>query len=302
MTQLMIIIAIILIFIISLWIKLEGRLWPRKSTIAFWRLSNLPLAKKLEGYFYAARSDWYLKPVTWPWFMRRFIKNESPDTYHGKVMIQADARKLISLKRPLELPDLEHVVPYSLARSIILQDPLPSLAAMECPCRAQKKDACQPRDVCLVMGEPFTSFVLEHQPERARKITVEEALLILAEEEERGHIHTAWFKDVMHDRFYTICNCCPCCCLGMGSMNRGVKRLAHSGYRPLLDHDRCIGCANCVSICPFKAVSLSAEQSQVDEQICMGCGLCVSHCPVEAIRLDLSPQKGIPLNVENLVQ
>jgi hypothetical protein len=58
------------------------------------------------------------------------------------------------------------------------------LAVMECPCRAQKKDACQPHDVCLVMGEPFTSFIVDHQPEKARRITVEEALQIIAAEED----------------------------------------------------------------------------------------------------------------------
>ena len=297
-------IIIACIFIISaiwLWVKLEGSLWPKKSTLAFWRLSNLSPDKKLEGYFYAARADWYLKPVTWSWFMRRFVKNESPDTYHGKVMTRPDAVKLVSLKQPLELTELEHVVPYPLARSIILQDPLPSLAVMECPCRAQKVDACLPRDVCLVMGEPFTSFIVEHQPERARRITVDEALQIIAEEEERGHIHTAWFKDAMHNRFYTICNCCSCCCLGMGSMSRGVKRLAHSGYSPLVDRDVCISCGSCASICPFTAVSISAELPEFATDQCMGCGLCVSHCLVGAITLILTPQMGTPLNIENLL-
>jgi formate hydrogenlyase subunit 6/NADH:ubiquinone oxidoreductase subunit I len=301
MELLIIIVCIIIILAICLWIKLEGRLWPHQSTQAFWHLSNLPLGKKLEGYFYAARPDWYLKPVTWPWFMKRFVKNESPDTYHGKMMIRADAVKLITINQPIAIHDLEQVVPYPLARSIILLDPLPSLAVMECPCRAQKKDACQPHDVCLVMGEPFTSFIVDHQPEKARRITVEEALQIIAAEEERGHIHTAWFKDVMHNRFYTICNCCSCCCLGMGSMSRGVERLAHSGYSPCMDLDRCVMCENCASICPFTAISVADAVPEFNMEKCMGCGLCVSHCPVEAITLNLSPQLGTPLNIEQMV-
>lgn len=301
MDLLLIIFFIIILFLLLLWVKLEGRLWPHKSTIAFWKLSALPFSKKLEGYFYAARPDWYLKPVTWPWFMKNLVKNESPDTYHGKVMTQTDAVKLISLKQPINLTDLEHVVPYTLARSIILNDPLPSLAVTECPCRAQKADACMPRDVCMVVGEPFTSFMLEHQPEKTRRLTVDEALQILAEEEARGHIHTAWFKDAMHNRFYTICNCCPCCCLGMGSLTRGVKRLAHSGYSPVIDNESCISCGNCISICPFKAVSMADEKPKTAADKCMGCGLCVSHCPTEAIELILAPDKGIPLNIEKLV-
>lgn len=302
MKPLIITVGIIITALFCLWVKLEGRLWPRQSTRDLWHLSNLPLGKKLEGYFYAARADWYLKPITWPWFMKRFVKNESSDTYHGKMMIREDAVKLITLNQPIAIDDLEHVIPYPLARSIILQDPLPSLAVMECPCRAQKKDACQPRDVCLVMGEPFTSFVVEHQPDKARRITSEEALQIITEEEERGHIHTAWFKDAMHNRFYTICNCCSCCCLGMGSMSRGINRLAHSGYSPLLDSESCINCGNCASICPFKAISISADLPEFDMRRCMGCGLCTSHCSMGAINLIISPQMGTPLNIYELMQ
>jgi len=297
---LFIIITIILLSFIGLWLIMERGLWPRKSTLAFWRLSNLPWPKKLEGYIYGARADWYLKPVTWPWFMRRFVKNESPDTYHGKLITEQDAAKIILLKQPLELNDLEHVIPYPLARSIILQDPLPSLAVMECPCRAQKKNACLPRDVCLVVGEPFTSFIVDHQPDRARRITVEEALQIIREEEERGHIHTAWFKDVMHNRFYTICNCCSCCCLGMSSFSRGVKRLAHSGYKPVLDQSSCLTCGNCLFICPFGAISTNGEYPVIDLSKCMGCGLCVSHCPNQSITLSLAPDRGRPLNIDVL--
>ncbi len=296
----LIIACLILLTMAGLWVKMERRVLPHRSTIEFWRLSDLPFFKKLEGYIYAARADWYLKPVTWSWFRHRFVKNESADTYHGKLMTHHDAVKLISLKQAVELTELEHVIPYPLARSLILQEPLPSLAVMECPCRAQKKNSCQPQDVCLVMGEPFTSFIVDHQPERARRITVDEALQIIAEEEQRGHIHTAWFKDAMHNRFYTICNCCSCCCLGMESVSRGVKRLSHSGYSPLIDDQACVACGNCKSICPFAAVNLDANRPVINMDLCMGCGLCVTHCPTHALSLSLSPHKGTPLNIERL--
>ena len=236
--------------------------------------------KKIEGYFYASRTDWYLKPATWAWFNRWWGPKESADTYHGKVLTQPDAAKLISLKQTIDLNDLEHVVPYPIARDLILQEPLPSIAVLECPCRAQKKDSCQPNLVCLVMGEPFVSFAIDHQPGRSRRISIEEALQIIKEEEERGHIHTAWFKEVMHNRFYAICNCCPCCCLGMKSYFRGVKRLTHSGYTPQVERDSCIACGVCASICPFKAIHINDEEvAQIDTNLCMGCGLCTYNFP-----------------------
>jgi len=47
---------------------------------------------------------------------------------------------------------------------------------------------------CLVIGEPFASFVIEHHPQRARWITQEEAVQILKEEDERGHAHHAFLR------------------------------------------------------------------------------------------------------------
>ncbi len=284
--------------ILAAYILLERSIVPKKSTRLFAKLSDMPLGKLLEGYFYAARPAWYLKPVSWKWFMRLFMKSESGDNYHGKVLTVKDAGKIIQLDKPVMLNDLEKVIPYSAARSIILDQPL-KLAVMECPCRAQKENSC-PRDVCLVAGEPFVSFVVEHSPDKARRIEVAEALQILQEEEERGHIHTAWFKDAMHGRFYTICNCCTCCCLGMASYFRGVHRIAHSGYQPLFDADNCISCGSCREICPFGAITSMDDVLLINSALCMGCGLCVSHCPVQAIELTLAEEKGVPLDLELL--
>jgi hypothetical protein len=52
-------------------------------------------------------------------------------------------------------------------------------------------------DVCLIIGEPFASFVAEHHPRRARWTTADEAVQILHAEDERGHAHPAFFKDAI---------------------------------------------------------------------------------------------------------
>ncbi|MGE5372784.1 MAG: 4Fe-4S binding protein [Solirubrobacterales bacterium] len=291
----------VLVLAVILYVWLERSVFPKPSTRVFWNLSPMPLKKRLEGYFYGVRPDLYLKPATWDWVQRHFDQDQTGDSYHGKVVTREHAGKIIALNRPIEIPDLEHIVPYATARSIILREPMPVIAAMDCPCRAQKADACEPRDVCLVVGEPFVSFVLEHHPKKSRRLSVDEALAMLEAEEQRGHIHTAWFKDVMHDRFYTICNCCPCCCLGMASYQRGTARIAHSGYRPVFQRESCSACGICTEICPFHAITIHEDAyAMVDLDCCMGCGLCVSHCAVEGITLELAPEKGIPLDVDAL--
>jgi Pyruvate/2-oxoacid:ferredoxin oxidoreductase delta subunit len=295
-----IVVLVLASVVLAAYILLVRSILPRTSTRQFARLSKMPLIKLLEGYFYATRPSWYLKPVSWAWFMRLFVKSESADNYHGKVITVKDASKIIKLDQPLMLNDLEKVIPYPAARSIILNQPL-KLAVLECPCRAQKENSC-PRDVCLVVGEPFVSFVVEHSPDKARRIEVGEALQILQEEEERGHIHTAWFKDVMHGRFYTICNCCKCCCLGMASYFRGVPRIAHSGYQPSIDVNSCTNCGSCREICPFGAIASIDDVPVVNSSLCMGCGLCVSHCPGQAIELIMAMENGVPLELESLMK
>ena len=76
------------------------------------------------------------------------------DTYHGKVVTLAAATQLVSVKRDIDLGDLEHIVPYATARDIVLQHP-DHIVAMVCPCRATRAQPCLPMDVCLVVGEPF---------------------------------------------------------------------------------------------------------------------------------------------------
>jgi len=198
MIILFITIAVILTVGLGVYLWLERSLIPKPSTRAFWRLSDLPWIKKAEGYFYANRPDLYLKPATWKWVLQLVSDKENGDPYHGKVLVKEDAARIITLDQSIDR-DLEHILPYPVARSLILDQPLPSVGVMECPCRAQTNNPC-PRDVCLVVGEPFVSFIVEHSPGKARRLTVDEALRILAEEEERGHSHTAWYNTVSNHR------------------------------------------------------------------------------------------------------
>ena len=70
---------------------------------------------------------------------------------------------MITVNEDVRMTDLEKVIPYSRARDIILQNP-DHLVALECPCRASQPNPCLPLDVCLVVGEPFASFIIEHHP------------------------------------------------------------------------------------------------------------------------------------------
>jgi ferredoxin len=218
------------------------------------------------------------------------------DTYHGKVLPLETARQLVSVKEDIRLGDLEKVIPYALARDIILKNP-DHIAVLDCPCRAAREHPCLPMDVCLIIGEPFASFAVEHQPNRARWISSEEAQAIIKAEDERGHVHHAFFKDAMLGRFYAICNCCTCCCGAMQAQRGGTPMLASSGYAARIDEDKCLKCGKCSRTCPFGAIHMNGR-SVVDLDQCMGCGICTGQCRQGAIELVRMESKGEPLLIK----
>ena len=223
------------------------------------------------------------------------------DGYHGKVVPLEQASQLITVNQEIKIDDLDQIIPYQSARSIILKNP-DQIAVLECPCRAARENPCQPLDVCLIVGEPFASFVLEHHPKKSRKVTQQEALQILQEEDARGHVHHAFFKDAMLQRFYAICNCCSCCCGAMQAMRNGTPMLAPSGYILQLEEEKCVGCGVCIEYCQFKALSLQNGKIHLDEALCMGCGVCVDKCKQQAHHLVRDERKGQPLEIKALME
>lgn len=223
------------------------------------------------------------------------------DTYHGKAVPLETAKQLVQVNEPIQIPDLEQVIPYKRARSIIMKNP-DHIVVLDCPCRLAREHPCLPLDVCLIIGEPFASFIHEHQPERSRRITSEEAVAILKAEDERGHVHHAFFKDAMLERFYAICNCCECCCGAMQAHRRGTPMLASSGFVAQVDEILCTGCGDCGEYCQFHALEVVDGVNQVIYENCMGCGICVSKCDNEAISLVADKTKGIPLEIHSLME
>ena len=298
--------------------------WPKPSTIAFIqearRTPGYSLLDWVHGYVYARWPYLYIGIATGEhplarffgpiarWLARRITPKsagEGPDqitfadTYHGKVVPLEAATQLVTVDEEITLTDLEKVIPYALARDIVLKNP-DHIVALDCPCRASRPNPCLPLDVCLAIGEPFASFVAEHHPRRSRWITPEEAVEILRAEDERGHVHHAFFKDAMLGRFYAICNCCACCCGAMQAHQHGTPMLASSGYVSQVDADLCTGCATCTESCQFGALALDDGLVVVDRIACMGCGVCVSKCAQEALSLVRDPDRGEPLEIREL--
>ena len=231
------------------------------------------------------------------WFSRNAT---FADTYHGKVIHLKSAQRIVSVNQKLKLINLERVIPYSLARDILLEEDN-RIALLDCPCRAARSTPCLPIDVCMVMGEPFADFVAEHHPKRSRMIEREEAIDILSAEADRGHVHHAFFKEAAFGRFFAICNCCDCCCGAMQAQRNGIPMLASSGYVNAVDRDKCKACGNCVEKCPFQAIQLRDSEIQIDPKQCMGCGVCSGFCSQKALSLKRDYSRSDPLEIDQLL-
>ena len=224
------------------------------------------------------------------------------NSYHGKIMHVNDAKKLFKLTKDLNLPDLpKTIIPYEQARATVLKDPQ-NLCVINCPCReARGEKGCYPRDVCIIIGEPWVSFVMEfNKSSHPRRITQEEALQIVERQHKAGNVHSLFYK--VNGRTYALCNCCPCCCTCMLAF-----KYAHSpvmvgaGYKAEVDDSQCVGCGSCEKTCGFDAISCATGVAVVDKDKCMGCGACESQCPIGGIKMiPDDPTVCEPLDIEKL--
>jgi ferredoxin len=289
----------------TLWIFGERGYLLRPSTRRFMREAgwrSLLGRSFWEAYIYSRWSNQYIG-----WSIKYYFpflrpvegKQRWAGVYHGKILTTELAEALITINQPIHR-DLEQIIPFPVARDLVLNGP-PDIAVYDCPCRSARENPCQPSRVCMIVGQPFVDFVLEHNPGSSQRLTQAEAVELLRAEHARGHLHAAYFREVTLNRFYAICNCCKCCCGGIEAMvKRGAPMVIASGYVAQVDAARCQACGTCADACPFEAIHVDGT-SHVAWETCMGCGICESQCPHDAITLALDARKDPPLDVRSLV-
>lgn len=58
------------------------------------------------------------------------------------------------------------------------------------------------------------------------------------------------------------------------------------GERPVVNESRCIGCGDCVAVCPTNCLAMAAGRPWMPRPgDCIACGACEAVCPTEAIQL-----------------
>lgn len=58
---------------------------------------------------------------------------------------------------------------------------------------------------------------------------------------------------------------------------------------PVLDRARCVGCGDCVAVCPADCLAMAGRLPWLPRPLdCVPCAACVAVCPTDALRMDIA--------------
>lgn len=290
----------------------------KESTRKIFKLHGWRVDRAIHNYIYFTFYDLYVKGalyltkgvvVLFSWLgITRYIPQFIFERYHAKVLSHGDVTKLLSLEEDVVLgPDTtKRIVPYKYANKIVLREP-DNIAVMDCPCKLELENPCQPVASCIAVGRPLVDFWMEHCDKyNVRRINREEALDIIKEHRATGHVNQVFFKVATGGSTGVICNCCPECCVSMRCTAlvqkiKGAEDLsqyAASGYSVRWDEEKCKLCGDCRDTCNFSAVEIKDEKRTYRMDACLGCELCVENCEQGALTLVWEEAGLIPLDID----
>jgi heterodisulfide reductase subunit A len=67
----------------------------------------------------------------------------------------------------------------------------------------------------------------------------------------------------------------------MALLNKGVVEI--SPTVAVVDRDKCVGCGDCLLVCPYTAITRVEAKASINPALCKGCGTCAATCPSQAI-------------------
>ncbi len=154
-----------------------------------------------------------------------------------------------------------------------------------CGCRMTKRhlneDCGRPLEVCAGMGDAVEASISKGWLRRVEK---RELLEIKARAESSGLVNWVVNVDEKYGRrFNVMCSCCGCCCDVFRSITEfnTPGLIAPPHFLPVFNHDKCTYCGLCATKCQMGAITLDTKaRTRVHEsKRCIGCGQCVLVCP-----------------------
>jgi ferredoxin len=200
------------------------------------------------------------------------------------------------------IPVEESLVPehrvgrYDEVEGLIEASPGP-FAILECVCRKgaeSRGQTCQRTsrtETCMVISDG-ASHLLELGG--GREISKDEAIQILRQNGEDGLVLQP--GNAQGPDF--VCSCCGCCC-GILALHKSVENpVSHwaTNFQVVIDAELCSGCELCEDSCQTNAMTFPGDDGvpSIDLTRCLGCGNCVVVCPLDALELQKRGEEVVP--------
>ena len=170
------------------------------------------------------------------------------------------------------------ILPYQEFEELLMRSSVSGIG--QCWCRSTFKRCNAPTDTCihLAFGEYRPGLI---DRGHVSKVSRDEIRKVIRRAEDAGLVHEL-IRVGDDDSYYVVCNCCPCCCVGLrGLIEFGNKMVVKSEFVPAVS-SKCTGCGKCLTRCHFSARKIEGGRAIVDQTKCLGCGLCSTSCPQSA--------------------
>lgn len=142
------------------------------------------------------------------------------------------------------------------------------LSVSDCSCRTSREELNQgcghlKEDMCIQLGDAAEYYI---RTGRAREVTKEEAYEIIRKAERDGLMHS--IPNTEGDgHTHAICNCCGCGCYALRAAGMYINPdMMRSNYVSTIDETKCVGCGECVEVCPTNAIKLGHKLCVNNEQ------------------------------------
>ncbi len=142
------------------------------------------------------------------------------------------------------------------------------ISVSDCSCRTSREDMNQgcghlKEDMCIQLGDAAEYYI---RTGRGREISKEEANEIIRKAERDGLMHSIPNTEG-EGHTHAICNCCGCSCYALRAANMYHNPdMVRSNFVSTIDPEKCVGCGECVEVCPTNAIKLGHKLCSLVEE------------------------------------
>jgi len=135
------------------------------------------------------------------------------------------------------------------------------ISVSDCSCRTSREENGEgcghlKEDMCIQLDDAAEYYI---RTGRGREIQKEEAYDIIARAEKNGLMHQIPNTEG-EGHTHAICNCCYCSCYALRAATMyNNPDMVRSNYTATIDEENCVGCGECVDVCPTGAIKLGEK-------------------------------------------